>query len=66
METFIFFYIVCVVYCIYRVYRRYKKSTQGSMAAETPALDTLAIVLLAPILAPADIIATIYQGLKKN
>ena len=65
METFILGYTICVIYCIYRIYRRSKKSTQGSIVEDTPALDTLAIVLLAPILAPADIIATLYQKFKK-
>lgn len=50
-------YLLSVLYCVYRMYRSYKKKDVDPMYA-TPALETLAIIVLAPILMIVDVSMT--------
>lgn len=58
-------YILCVAYCVWRTSARYAKSSHDGVTGYTPGLDLLAILALAPILAPIDLIVTgIKAGIK--
>ena len=52
------FHIVCVVYCLYKSYKSYAKTSNDGVIGTTPALDTLMIMFLAPILAVVDVSLT--------
>ena len=50
-------YIISVIYCIYKMYSSYSKRNDDPLYA-TPALDTLAILILAPVLMVVDVSMT--------
>lgn len=52
------YYIVCFVYCMIMSYRRWNRDVRDGGLGITPGLDTLGIVIMAPILAPVDIALT--------
>jgi hypothetical protein len=49
-------YIISVVYCVYKMYRRYSQNNDPLYS--TPGLDTLAILVMAPILMAVDVSMT--------
>lgn len=52
------YYLLCFAYCTIMSFRRWNKEvTQGGLGI-SPGLDTLGIVIMAPILAPVDIALT--------
>lgn len=50
-------YLVSVIYCVYRMYRSYRKRDVDPIYA-TPGLETLAIMVLAPVLMVVDVSMT--------
>lgn len=52
------FYFVSVVYCIWRMVRSYVKKYGDNHIGTTPGLETLAIIVLAPVLMVVDVTLT--------
>jgi hypothetical protein len=54
-----FIYLVSIAYCIWRMYKGYKRSFgDGNPIGPTPGLETLFIVIFAPVLAAVDLSLT--------
>jgi hypothetical protein len=51
-------YILSVAYCLYKLAKRHQKNDLGGGIGTSPGLDTLMVVLLAPILAVIDVSLT--------
>ena len=58
-------YFVSVIYCLYKLYKRSNDRSLGGGIGESPALDTLMVLLLAPFLAFFDIIFSLINKYKK-
>jgi len=52
------YYLICFAYCIVMSFRKWNREVQAGGLGITPGLDTLGIVIMAPILAPVDIALT--------
>ncbi len=59
-------WIVSIAYCIYKLSKRYKKSSLDGITGYQPGLDLLAIIVIGPILAIADIVVDIYRYFKNK
>jgi trehalose utilization protein len=55
---FLVFYLISVFYCIWRMVRSYVKRNGGDVAYTTPGLETLAIIVMAPVLMVVDVTLT--------
>ena len=69
MNMFTIFYLSCLAYCFIMASRRWNRDVQEGGLGVTPALDSLAILILAPVLAPVDLFLTwvrLYTEAKKN
>ena len=49
-------YIISVIYCVYKMYTSYRKNNDPLYSS--PGLDTLAILVMAPVLMAVDISMT--------
>ena len=49
-------YLLSVVYCVYKMYRKYSENNDPLQAS--PGLDTLAILVMAPVLMAVDVSLT--------
>lgn len=56
-------YIISIVYCIYKMYKNYSKNDDPLHAS--PALETLAILVMAPVLMAVDISFTWVRKYKE-
>jgi hypothetical protein len=63
---FIIIYVISVIYCLYKLSKRADNMSLGGGIGESPALDTLMSLLLAPFLAFFDILFTILNYLRKD
>lgn len=63
---FTLIYISSIVYCLLKLSSSSSKRGIGYGVGETPALDTLMVVLLAPFLALMDLLITILNFIKRN
>jgi hypothetical protein len=62
-----FIYIVSIAYCLWRIFKSYKRSFgDGNPIGSTPGLDTIFVILFAPLMAAVDIIVTWIQLIKKS
>ncbi len=52
------YYLLCFVYCIYQLVRKWNKNVMAGGLGITPGLDSIMIIIMAPILAPIDIFLT--------
>jgi len=52
------YYMVCFVYCMIMSFKKWNRNVQAGGLGISPGLDTLGIVIMAPILAPVDIALT--------
>jgi hypothetical protein len=57
-------YIISIIYCIYKMYRSYIKKNEDPLYA-SPALETLAILVMAPVLMAVDISFTWIRKYKE-
>ena len=55
---FLNYYLVCLAYCLFMSFRKWNRDVMSGGLGITPGLDTLGIVIMAPILAPVDIFLT--------
>ena len=58
-------YAVSIVYCVTKMYKSYQKRYEGDALGPTPALDTLAIMVMAPVLMAVDISMTWIRKYKE-
>jgi len=52
------YYLFCFVYCIYQLIKKWIKYVLAGGLGITPGLDSIMIVIMAPVLAPIDIFLT--------
>jgi len=57
-------YIVSIIYCIYKMYTSYAKRNEDPLHA-SPALETLAILVMAPVLMAVDVSFTWIRKYKE-
>lgn len=62
---FIFYYVVCVIYCFYQLFSKYKQRYDGSLTANSAELDTIMVIVMAWVLAPIDISLTWIRWYKE-
>ncbi len=55
---FLTYYLICLVYCLIMSFRKWNRDVRSGGLGITPGLDTLGILIMAPILAPVDIVLT--------
>lgn len=55
---FLFFYILCIVYCLIQLIRRYRQLQNPGMIGVSPGLDMIMVLMLAPVLAIVDVSLT--------
>ena len=58
MTILILIYLVSIVYCIWKMTRSYMKRNEIDPTYASPGLETLAILLMAPVLMAVDISTT--------
>jgi hypothetical protein len=59
-------YIVSIIYCLYKLAKRSNDRSLGGGIGETPGLDTLMVVVLAPFLAITDLIISGVNLIRKK
>lgn len=59
-------YIISIIYCLYKLYKRSTDRSMGGGIGETPALDTLMVLVLAPFLASMDLLISIINFIKRK
>ena len=64
--TLTLIYIISIIYCLYKLYKRSSDRSMGGGVGETPALDTLMVLVLAPFLATMDLLIIIINFFKRN
>lgn len=64
--TFTLIYILSIIYCFYKLSQRANDKTMGGGIGETPALDTLMVLVLAPFLAFVDLLIGIINFIKRK
>jgi hypothetical protein len=52
------YYLLCFVYCIYQLIKRWNRDVMAGGLGVSPGLDSIMIVIMAPVLAPIDIFLT--------
>ena len=52
------YYLLCFVYCIYQLIKKWNKNVMAGGLGITPGLDSIMVIIMAPILAPIDIFLT--------
>lgn len=57
-------YIISIAYCIYKMYTGYAKRNEDPLYA-SPALETLAIIVMAPVLMAVDVSFTWVRKYKE-
>lgn len=57
-------YIISIIYCIYKMYTSYAKRNEDPLYA-SPALETLAILVMAPVLMAVDVSFTWIRKYKE-
>jgi hypothetical protein len=63
---FTLLYLASVVYCLYQLSKGTSKRNSIGNIGDTPALDTLMVLILAPFLAIMDILISIVNFFKRN
>ena len=60
------FYLVSVVYCIWRMTRSYMKTHGNNVIGSSPGLETLAIIVMAPVMMVVDVSLTWIRIYKES
>ena len=66
---FLTFYLVSIVYCIWRMTRSYMKTHGNNVIGSSPGLETLAIIVMAPVMMVVDVSLTwirIYKDAEQS
>jgi len=64
--TFTLIYIVSIIYCLYKLAKSAEGRSLGNGIGDTPALDTLMVLVLAPFLAMMDLLVSFFNFIKRN
>lgn len=59
-------YIISIVYCVWRMTVSYQRKNEADPTYATPALETLAILVMAPVLMAVDISFTWIRKYKER
>ncbi len=59
---FIFYYIICVIYCFYQLHKKYRKADYIGVS---PELDSIMVLTMAWVLAPVDVSLTWIRMVKE-
>jgi len=59
-------YLLSVVYCLYKISKRHQRNDLGGGIGTSPGLDTIMVVVLAPILAIVDVSLTWIRMYKEG
>ena len=63
MNTFVIYYIICIIYCFYQLNKKYKN--RGVDYGTSPELDSIMVLVMAWILAPMDVAITWIRMVKE-
>jgi len=63
---FTLIYLTSVIYCLYKLSKRASERNNIGGIGDTPALDTLMVLILAPFLAVMDLLISIINFFKRN
>ena len=61
MNLFIYYYVICIIYCFYQLNKRYKR---GGLEYSSPELDSIMVLIMAWVLAPVDVSITWIRMVK--
>lgn len=59
------YYVICFTYCMIMSFKRWNRDVMTGGLGITPGLDTIGIIIMAPFLAPVDIVITWVNYYKK-
>jgi hypothetical protein len=65
MNTFIVYYIICIIYCFYQLFKNLNKRYDTSAVGGSPELDTIMVMVMAWVLAPIDVSLTWIRWYKE-
>jgi len=63
MNTFVIYYIICIIYCFYQLNKKYKN--RGVEYGTSPELDSIMVLIMAWVLAPVDVSITWIRMVKE-
>ena len=55
---YLYFHIICIVYCYHQLIKKYRKVSNPGMIGVSPGLDAIMVIVLAPALAVVDLSLT--------
>jgi hypothetical protein len=62
MNWFIYYYVICIIYCFYQLSKKYKRD---GLDYSSPELDSIMVLIMAWVLAPVDISITWIKMVKE-
>ena len=65
MNTFLTYYVICLVYSFYQISKTWNKFTMPGGLGTTPGLDSIMVVLICWVLAPIDLFLRFVTFYKK-
>jgi hypothetical protein len=61
MSLFIYYYVICIIYCFYQLNKKYKRD---GLEYSSPELDSIMVLIMAWVLAPVDVSITWIRMVK--
>jgi len=61
MNLFIYYYVICIIYCFYQLNKKYKRD---GLEYSSPELDSIMVLIMAWVLAPVDVSITWIRMVK--
>jgi len=62
MNLFIYYYVICIIYCFYQLNKKYKRD---GLEYSSPELDSIMVLIMAWVLSPVDVSITWIRMVKK-
>ena len=63
---YLVFHIICIIYCMYHLIKSYNRTQNDGSIGQTPGLDIIMIIAVAPILAVSDVVLTFVRLYKER
>lgn len=63
MNWFVYYYVVCIIYCFYQLNKKYKN--KGVDYGTSPEMDSIMVLIMAWVLAPVDASLTWIRMVKE-
>ena len=63
MNLFIYYYVICIIYCFYQLNKKYKRD---GLEYSSPELDSIMVLIMAWVLAPVDVSITWIRMVKEG